>query len=56
MYKCEECKGKFNMPDERNIDAGGIRDSGIVGKYKTSFIKTCPSCFSTNIIIERKTR
>lgn len=50
MYSCEECKESFNKPDEKNIDAGGIRDKGIIGKWKVSFIKVCPKCSSTKIV------
>lgn len=47
MYKCEECKEKFARPDEKGVDAGFIRDTGVRGKYKAVFVNMCPHCLST---------
>lgn len=54
MFRCKNCSERFNQPDERNIDAGGIRDSGIIGKAKAKFITLCPYCLSTNFEKEKK--
>lgn len=49
MYKCNKCNEKFDKPNIKNIDAGGINDIGIVRRFEIPTINTCPSCFSTNI-------
>lgn len=48
MYKCKDCEEEFLIPDIRGIDAGAIRDAGVTGKWKKSFVYLCPNCLSLN--------
>lgn len=46
MYRCNSCNNDFERADERTVDAGGIRDAGIIGKAMVTFIGFCPHCNS----------
>lgn len=48
MWKCDECKEKFEIPDHKKIDAGF--DQRIIGyPMSTHTILLCPECNSTKI-------
>lgn len=54
MYKCNTCNNSFHQPDERTVDAGGIRDAGVIGKTMVTFITFCPHCSSRNFVKEER--
>lgn len=49
MYKCKECNEKFEIPETKVVDAGGIMNFGIIRKYKIPSMNFCPHCLSVKI-------
>lgn len=49
MYKCEKCDEKFKNPYKKDIDAGGVHDTGAVRRFEIPTINVCPNCLSTSI-------
>lgn len=50
MYKCNTSNNEFDRANERSVDAGGIRDTGVIGKAMVTFIGFCPHCSSRDFV------